>query len=176
MAHVRINGVAGVVAESLRNVAQEKYRGAGASSRGFVQRIGKKTFFFFVGGATQVRGKRNGNKCPNSEMRDGRNCVRTSGWDGNIWANSGTGNSRDGSKIPYGWMLDGGNRNQRRDKSELAVRNEISHGFPYRFRPNHIFMSHPDLYRAYPCYFMGTSFRIPGIEYRTHFSFDIHHY
>ena len=35
------NGVAGVMAE-LPNIVQEKYRGRGASSRGFVARLGEK--------------------------------------------------------------------------------------------------------------------------------------
>ena len=44
--------MAGIMAQ-LRN-AQEKYRGRGASSRGFVPRLSTKNFFF-VGDATQVQ-------------------------------------------------------------------------------------------------------------------------
>ena len=35
-------------------------------------------------------------------MRDGRNCARTSGWDGHSRADSAMGNSRNGNKTPYG--------------------------------------------------------------------------
>ena len=33
------------------------------------------------------------------------------------WADSGTGNCRDGNKTPYGGMVNGGNRNRGRDGS-----------------------------------------------------------
>ena len=101
------------------------------------------------------KSKRNGDNCPNSEMRDGRNCVRTSGWEGTTGqtVSIGTGNSRDGNKTQYGGMVDGGNRNQRRDGQGTRGRERTITWFPvpvpYRSRPDHI--SHPDLYRAYPC-------------------------
>ena len=47
MVRLFIDGVAGVVAE-LRNIAQEKYRGRGDSSRGFTQRIGNNSFFWWA--------------------------------------------------------------------------------------------------------------------------------
>ena len=43
--------MAGVTAE-LRKLVEEKYRGRGASSRRFVQKIGEMTFF--CGGATEA--------------------------------------------------------------------------------------------------------------------------
>ena len=50
----RIRGEAGVLAES-RNIVRKKNGGRGASSRGFVGRIGFFAFLF-VGDATQVNG------------------------------------------------------------------------------------------------------------------------
>lgn len=74
----------------------------------------------------------NRNSCPNRKMRDGRNCVPMSGWDGNNWADSigmgpekaGNGNaaqwtdsgmgpetSGNGNTTPYSGMIELGNRN-----------------------------------------------------------------
>ena len=54
--------------------------------------------------------KWNGNICHNCELRDGRNCVRTSGWDGKqLWADGGTGKF---GKTPYGGTKNSRDRNK----------------------------------------------------------------
>ena len=77
------------------------------------------------------------------DMRDGRNGVRTSGWNGKNWVDGGTGNSRDGNKTPYDGMVDGENRNQRREGSGNRGRERKITRFPVplpsRSRPDHFF-------------------------------------
>ena len=53
MVGFRVRGEGGIMAE-LRNVLRKKNGGRGASSRGFVRRIGF-FIFYFLGDATQVR-------------------------------------------------------------------------------------------------------------------------
>ena len=66
--HICSYGSKNITAE-LRNVVQEKYRGRGASGRGFVQRIGEISFF--TGGATQVVRK---------DCRSGNGILSSPGW------------------------------------------------------------------------------------------------
>ena len=79
-------------------------------------------------------------------MRDGRNCVQTSGWDGNKWVDGGTGNSREGGGQCDGKQSrreqdalrrDGRRREQTNDGKgrEIAVGNEKSRVFPFPSRP-----------------------------------------
>ena len=72
---------------------------------------------------------------------------------------SGAVNTRDGNKTRYGGMVDGGNRNQGRERSGSRGRERMSNGFPFPFPsrpvpfPFPTTFSRPDLYRAYPCFF-----------------------
>ena len=86
--------------------------------------------------------------------RDGMGTTgQTVGWDtvGN-WADSETGNSRDGNKTPYGGMVDGGNRNQVRDGSGIRGREQkttrVPVPVPYRTVPVSITLSVPTFFRA----------------------------
>ena len=62
--------------------------------------------------------------------------MQTSGWDGNNWADGGTGNSWeedgqcDGNKTTYARMVDGGNRNQGRDGSGTCGREQKATWLP----------------------------------------------
>ena len=62
-------------------------------------------------------------------------------------ADSGTGNSRDGNKTPYDGMVDGGNRNQRREGSGNRGRERKLTRFPV---PVPTTFSRPDFCGAYP--------------------------
>ena len=55
-------------------------------------------------------------ECKIASAIDERNCART-GRDGKAGLRLGRENSRDGKKTPYVGMVDGGNKNQLRERS-----------------------------------------------------------
>ena len=72
--------------------------------------------------------------CPRIEMRNGRNCSSTSGWDGNNREGKGTGNSREGNRLWDG-INPGREQDTLRRDGRRHVKNKARTGTVGKSRP-----------------------------------------